>query len=77
MSNCVCKEDQIKLIMKCRKSGLSDYRWCAKNGIHPGNFYNWVSKLCKNGYTFPESASKSKHSGSCKDGLRPMPEPGI
>lgn len=58
MSNRVCKEDQIKLIMECRRSGLSDYQWCEQNGIHPGNFYNWVSKLRKNGYTFPESEAK-------------------
>lgn len=59
MSNRVCKEDQIKLIMECRRSGLSDYQWCEQNGIYPGNFYNWVSKLRKSGYTFPESAAKS------------------
>ena len=59
MKQRVCKDDQIKLIMECRQSGLSDYQWCEKNGIHPGNFYNWVSKLRKSGYTFPEPASKS------------------
>ena len=59
MKQRVCKDDQIKLIMECRQSGLSDYQWCEKNGIHPGNFYNWVSKLRKSGYTFPEPASKT------------------
>ena len=59
MKQRVCKADQIKLIMECRQSGLSDYQWCKKNGIHPGNFYNWVSKLRKSGYTFPDPASKS------------------
>lgn len=59
MKQRVCKDEQIKLIMECRQSGLSDYQWCEKNGIHPGNFYNWVSKLRKSGYTFPEPASKS------------------
>ena len=58
MNSRVCKEDQIRLIMECRKSGLSDYQWCEKNGIHPGTFYNWVSKLRKRGYTFPESEAK-------------------
>ena len=47
MNKRVCKEDQIKLIMECRQSGLSDYQWCEQNGIHPGTFYNWVSKLKK------------------------------
>ena len=59
MKQRVCKADQIKLIMECRQSGLSDYQWCKKNGIHPGNFYNWVSKLRKSGYTFPGPASRT------------------
>jgi len=59
MSARVCKEDQIRLIMECRQSGLSDYQWCERNGIHPGNFYNWVSKLRKSGYSFPESVAKT------------------
>lgn len=59
MGKRVCKDDQIRLIMECRQSGLSDYQWCEQNGVYPGNFYNWVSKLRKAGYTFPESAVKS------------------
>ena len=55
----VRRDEQIKLIMECRQSGLSDYQWCEKNGIHPGTFYNWVSKLRKSGYTFPESEARS------------------
>ena len=58
MSKRVCKDDQIRLIMECRKSGLSDYQWCKQNGIHPGNFYKWVSKLRKRGYTFPDSETR-------------------
>lgn len=60
MGKYVYKEEQIKLIMECHRSGLSDYRQCEQNEIHPGNFYNWVSKLKKKGYTFPEPASKTK-----------------
>lgn len=67
MSNRVCKEDQIKLSMECRRSGLSDYQWCEQNGIYPGNFYNWVSKLRKSGYTFPESAAKSNASPNIQE----------
>lgn len=59
MSKRVCKDDQIRLIMECRQNGLSDYQWCEQNGVYPGNFYNWVSKLRKQGYTFPESEAKS------------------
>ena len=58
-SNIVRKPEQIKLIVECRQSGLSDYQWCKTKNINPGTFYNWVSKLRKSGYTFPESKSKS------------------
>lgn len=54
----VGREDQLKLIMECRASGLSDYQWCENQGIHPGTFYNWVSKLRKTGVTVPDSESK-------------------
>ena len=37
MSNRVCKEEQIRLIMECRKSGLSDYQWCEKKGGKQSN----------------------------------------
>ena len=56
--NGVRKPEQIKLIIECRQSGLSDYQWCQKQGINPGTFYNWVSKLRKAGYTIPDSESK-------------------
>lgn len=56
--NGVRKPEQIKLIMECRQSGLSDYQWCQKQGINPGTFYNWVSKLRKAGYAIPDSAGK-------------------
>ena len=42
-------EEQYRLIMECRKSGLSDYQWCLNNDINPGTFYNWVKRLRKNG----------------------------
>ena len=56
--NGVRKSDQIKLILECRRSGLSDYQWCQNQGINPGTFYNWVSKLRKAGYTIPDSESR-------------------
>ena len=55
----VRKSEQIKLIMECRRSGLSDYQWCRDRGINPGTFYNWVSKLRKAGYTIPDSESRT------------------
>ena len=45
----VLVEEQYRLIMECRKSGLSDYQWCLNNDINPGTFYNWVKRLRKNG----------------------------
>ena len=56
----VRKDEQMKLIMECRQSGLSDYQWCQRQDINVGTFYNWVSKLRKAGYTIPDSRSKSE-----------------
>ena len=47
-------EEQYRLIMECRQSGLSDYRWCNENDICPGTFYNWVTRLRKKGCEIPE-----------------------
>lgn len=47
----VHRDEQMKLIMECHSSSLSDYQWCETQGIHPGTFYNWVSKLRKAGVT--------------------------
>ena len=57
-ANVVRKPEQIRLITECRRSGLSDYQWCTEQGINPGTFYNWVSKLRKAGYIIPDSESK-------------------
>lgn len=48
--NGVRKVEQIKFIMECCHSGLSDYQWCQNQGINSETFNNWVSKLCKEGY---------------------------
>lgn len=54
-------DQQYQLIMECRTSGLSDYQWCKEQGIHPGTFYNWVSRLRKKAcYEIPESLSKAE-----------------
>lgn len=42
-------EEQYRLVMDCRQSGLSDARWCEENGIQPSTFYNWVIRLRKKG----------------------------
>ena len=56
-------DQQLQLIMECRNSGLSDYQWCKEHGIHPGTFYNWVSRLRRKACReIPESISKSEPS---------------
>lgn len=45
----VSAEEQYKLIMECRQSGLSDQQWCLNHDIKPGTFYNWVNRLRKRG----------------------------
>ena len=34
----VRKDEQMKLIMECRQSGLSDYQWCQRQGINARKF---------------------------------------
>ena len=46
----VSPEEQHRLIIECKSSGLSDYQWCQLNGIKPGTFYSWVRRFRKEGY---------------------------
>ncbi len=43
----VSADEQYRLIMECRSSGLTDYQWCLEHNIKPGTFYNWVKRLCQ------------------------------
>ncbi|MCD8131930.1 MAG: IS66 family insertion sequence element accessory protein TnpB [Lachnospiraceae bacterium] len=38
-------DEQYRLVLECRASGLSDYQWCMEHGIKPGTFYNWIKRL--------------------------------
>lgn len=38
-------EEQYRLIMECRQSGLTDHQWCVEHDIKPGTFDNWVKRL--------------------------------
>ena len=50
----VRRDEQIKLIMECRQSGLTDFEWCRQHNINVGTFYNWVKRLKHvEGITFP------------------------
>ena len=42
-------EEQYRLIMECRQSGLTDHQWCMEHDIKPGTFYNWVKRLRQKG----------------------------
>ena len=43
-------EEQYRLIMECRQSGLTDHQWCVEHDIKPGTFYNWVKRLRQKGW---------------------------
>lgn len=38
-------DEQFRLIMECRASGLTDHEWCMQNGTRPRTFYNLVKRL--------------------------------
>lgn len=40
-------EEQYRLVMECRQSGLADCDWCRENGININTFYAWVRRLRK------------------------------
>lgn len=44
-------DEQFRLIMECRASGLTDHEWCLQNDIKLGTFYNWVKRLRQKGCT--------------------------
>lgn len=53
-------DEQFRLIMECRRSGLPDYQWCQMNDINPATFYNWVSRLRKSGMSIPVASNQEK-----------------
>lgn len=63
----VSAEEQYRLIMECRNSGLSDYQWCHDHNIKPGTFYNWVKRLRQNGCTdIPAPAKRGSYHEALK-----------
>lgn len=60
-ANTVAADEQYRLIMECRTSGLTDYQWCLEHDIKPGTFYNWVKRLRKAGaYDIPDACRLRK-----------------
>lgn len=57
----VTADEQYRLIMKCRVSGMTDYQWCIAHNIKPGTFYNWVRRLRQDGnMDIPASAENTE-----------------
>lgn len=57
----VSAEEQYRLVLECKASGMSDYQWCLEHDIKPGTFYNWVRRLRESGYQdMPEAAKAHK-----------------
>jgi transposase-like protein len=54
----VSTDEQFRLIMECRQSGLSDYQWCKVNDINPSTFYNWINRNRKSGMVIPMSSDQ-------------------
>lgn len=53
-------EEQYRLILECRQSGLTDHQWCVEHDIKPGTFYNWVKRLRQKGCRdLPASTGRS------------------
>lgn len=64
-------DKQYQLIMECRSSGLTDYQWCKEHGIHPGTFYNWVSRLRKKAcYDIPDPVSREHLTSAVQEVVR-------
>ena len=58
-------DEQYRLIMECRSSGLSDFQWCNEHGIKPGTFYNWVKRLRKKScYEIPPATGRGGYKPS-------------
>ena len=56
----VTADEQYRLIMECRSSGLTDYQWCLEHNIKPGTFYNWVKRLRQKGCSDIPSADHGR-----------------
>ena len=48
-------EDWYRLIMDCRKSGLSDAQFCRVNGIPNSSFCTAIKRLRKKSFAIPEA----------------------
>lgn len=56
----VSSEEQYRLVMECRSSGMTDYQWCMEHNIKPATFYTWVKRLRAKGNTIPDARKAAK-----------------
>ncbi len=70
----VTADEQYRLIMECRSSGLTDYQWCIKHNIKPGSFYNWVKRLRQKGFATVPSMEAEAISESVSCSASAVPE---
>ena len=47
--------EQYRMVMEARQSGLSDAEWCRQHNVAASTFYNWVVRLRKRGCEIPDS----------------------
>ena len=57
-------EQTFQLVTECRKSGMSDQKWCLNHGITTANFYYKVRVLRENGYEIPDPPMRTSKSYS-------------
>ena len=50
-----------RIIMDCRKSGMTDTQYCHINGIAASSFWSAVKRLRKKSFVIPESADPDIH----------------
>ena len=68
-----CAEEQYKLILECRSSGLTDYQWCKEHGINPGTFYNWVKRLREKAcYDIPKATGRDNYKPQVTQDVVPL-----
>jgi transposase-like protein len=55
-------EEQYRLIMECRQSGLTAHQWYEKHDIKLGTFYNWVKQLRQKSCMDLPASTRRSHS---------------
>lgn len=61
-------EEQYRLVLECRRSGLADCDWCRENGINPETFYTWIRRLRKKGgFPIPPASKQLVRSNPSHD----------